>query len=353
MSNPSSRHVRWFALLLTLVLIPTTVLLSSSGKVKLNTEALKMFAPLPVVVTSPGNPVTDSKVKLGRILYYDPRLSANQKISCNTCHPLDAYGAESERVSTGHKNQKGNRNAPTVYNAAGHFVQFWDGRAPTVEEQAKGPITNPVEMAMPSGTAAVQVLKSMPEYVALFQQAFPQDKDPITYNNMALAIGAFERGLVTPSRWDAFLEGDQTALTDAEKSGFNTFASTGCQWCHYGPYVGGSAYQKLGVVKPWPNQTDLGRYQVTKEDTDKMVFKVPSLRNIKKTGPYFHDGSVPTLDQAIQNMGVHQRGVTLTDAQVKSIETWMDSLTGQIPMSYIKPPELPKSTSQTPRPTGE
>ena len=353
MSVRRSRRVQWFALLLTLVLTPVTILLSESGTMHVDADALKMFAPLPAAMTSPDNPVTDAKVKLGRILYYEPRLSANQKISCNTCHPLDAYGAEASPVSTGHKSQKGNRNAPTVYNAAGHFVQFWDGRVPTIEEQAKGPITNPVEMAMPSNAAAVQVLKSMPEYGLLFQEAFPKDKDPITYNNMALAIGAFERGLVTPSRWDAFLGGDESALTDAEKSGFNTFAATGCQWCHYGPYVGGSAYQKLGVMKPWPNQRDQGRYQVTKEETDKMVFKVPSLRNIHKTGPYFHDGSVATLDQAIRDMGVHQRGTTLTDAQVKSIEAWMNSLTGQIPTNYIKPPELPKSTSQTPQPSGE
>jgi cytochrome c peroxidase len=353
MSDPSSRQVRWFVLLLALVLIPVTYLLSASGKVKVNAEALQLFAPLPSVMSSPDNPVTDAKVTLGRILYYDPRLSANQKISCNTCHPLDAYGAESKSVSTGFKQQQGKRNAPTVYNAAGHFVQFWDGRAPTVEEQAKGPITNPVEMAMPSNAAAVEVIKSMPDYVALFQVAFPKETDPITYNNMALAIGAFERGLVTPSAWDAFIQGDQSALTDAQKSGFNTFAATGCQWCHSGPYVGGSAYQKLGVVKPWPNQTDQGVYQLTKDDMDKMVFKVPSLRNIKKTGPYFHDGSVATLDEAIRNMAVHQRGVTLTDSQVKSIEVWMDSLTGQIPMNYIKPPELPKSTSQTPHASGE
>ena len=352
-SNLKSSRVLWSAFLLTLVLIPFTYLLSASGNVQVNAEALQMFAPLPAVMSSPDNPVTDAKVTLGRILYYDTRLSADQKISCNTCHPLDAYGAESESVSTGHKNQKGSRNASTVYNAAGHFVQFWDGRAPNVEEQAKGPITNPVEMAMPSSAVAVQVIKSMPEYVKLFQTAFPNDKDPVTFNNMAMAIGAFERGLVTPSRWDAFVEGDRFALTDAEKSGFNTFASVGCQWCHYGPYVGGSVYQKLGVVKPWPNQTDQGRYQLTKDEMDKMVFKVPSLRNIKKTGPYFHDGSVPTLDQAIRNMAVHQRGVTLTNAQLKSIETWMESLTGQIPMSYIKPPELPKSTSQTPQPRSE
>jgi cytochrome c peroxidase len=256
-------------------------------------------------------------------------------------------------VSTGFKHQKGSRNAPTVYNAAGHFVQFWDGRAPTIEEQAKGPITNPIEMAMPDNAAAVQVIKSMPDYVALFQKAFPKDADPVTYNNMALAIGAFERGLLTPSKWDAFLNGSDSALTDVQKEGFNTFAATGCQWCHAGAYVGGASYQKLGVVKPWPNQADPGVYRLTKDENDRMVFKVPSLRNIKKTSPYFHDGSIVNLDDAIRNMAVHQRGVTLTDAQVKSIEAWMDSLTGEIPSSYIQSPELPKSTPQTPQPVGE
>lgn len=341
MSNPSSSQIRWFLLLLAVVLIPVVYLLSASGNVQVNADALTLFAPLPADLNSPANAATGAKVTLGRILYYDPRLSANQKISCNTCHPLDAYGAESKPVSTGFKNQKGKRNAPTVYNAAGHFVQFWDGRAPTVEEQAKGPITNPIEMAMPSREAAIRVIESMPEYVALFQKAFPQDKDPITYDNMAAAIGVFERGLVTPSRWDAFLKGDQSALSDAEKVGFNTFAGTGCQWCHSGAYLGGSAYQKLGVVKPWPNQTDQGVYQLTKDDVDRMVFKVPSLRNISKTGPYFHDGSVAQLKQAIRKMAVHQRGVTLSDAQVRSIAVWMESLTGEVPTAYIKSPELP------------
>ena len=353
MTRFNSQHLRSAVLLAALVLICVTYLISAPGKVQVNADALQMFAPLPAVMSTADNPITDAKVTLGRTLYYDARLSANQKISCNTCHPLDAYGAESKSVSTGFKRQQGKRNAPTVYNAAGHFVQFWDGRAPSVEEQAKGPVTNPVEMAMPSNTATVEVIKSMPEYVALFQSAFPGDKDPVTYNNMALAIGAFERGLVTPSRWDAFLKGDQSALTDAQKKGFNTFAATGCQWCHAGAYVGGASYQKLGVVKPWPKQDDQGVYQLTKDDVDKMVFKVPSLRNIKKTGPYFHDGSVAKLDEAIRNMAVHQRGVNLTDAQVKSIEAWMDSLTGQIPLDYIKAPELPKSTAQTPLPVGE
>ena len=353
MSVVRSRNIKWFALLLTLVLLPAGYLLSAPDKVQVNADALKMFSPLPAVMSSEANPVTDAKIKLGRILYYDARLSANQKISCNSCHPLDAYGAEEKRVATGHKNQHGNRNAPTVYNAAGHFVQFWDGRAPTIEEQAKGPIMNPVEMAMPSHAATVQVIKSMPEYVTQFQAAFPNDKDPVTYDNMALAIGAFERGLVTPSPWDAFLKGDKSALTSTQKRGFNTFAETGCQWCHNGPYVGGSAYQKLGVVKPWPNQSDQGVYQLTKDENDKMVFKVPSLRNISKTGPYFHDGSVATLDQAIRDMAQYQRGVALTDEKVKAIEAWLASLTGPIPADYIKAPELPRSTPQTPPPSGE
>jgi len=353
MPRLTSHSARWIVVLCAVLLVSATVLLSSSGKVQVNADALKMFAPLPPVMTSSDNPATEAKVKLGRMLYYEPRLSANQKISCNTCHPLDAYGAEPERVSTGFKGQKGSRNAPTVYNAAGHFLQFWDGRAPTIEEQAKGPIMNPVEMAMPSNAAAVAVLKSMPEYVELFTEAYPTEKDPITYNNMAQAIGAFERGLVTPARWDAFLKGDEAALSDAEKLGFNSFAAVGCQWCHNGAYVGGSEYQKLGVMKPWPNQKDTGRYQVTKEEEDMMVFKVPSLRNIKKTGPYFHDGSVPTLGQAIRDMGVHQRGIELSDSQMKSIETWMNSLTGTIPKSYIQPPALPKSTAQTPAPAAE
>ena len=295
MSCVNVRQVGWFVFLFIVLFMLVSFVVSASSKVEVNAGAVKLFATLPAVMDSSANPVTDAKVRLGRMLYYDPRLSASQQISCNTCHGLDAYGAEQKPVSTGHKNQKGRRNAPTVYNAAGHFAQFWDGRAPTVEEQAKGPITNPIEMAMPTNAAALQVVKSMPEYVALFQTAFPNDKDPITYDNIGRAIGAFERKLVTPSRWDGFLEGNRSALTDEEKAGFNSFAAAGCQYCHYGVYVGGNSFQKLGVVKPWANQTDEGLYQLTKDDNDKMVFKVPSLRNIEKTGPYFHDGSVATL----------------------------------------------------------
>jgi len=344
--------IRFIVFLFLLVLASAGYLRSQVFDVQVDQAALHLFRPLPAVMDSPDNPITDAKVKLGRMLYYETRLSASQDISCNTCLPLDAYGSESEPVSTGFRQQKGTRHPPTVYNAAGHFVQFWDGRAPTVEEQAKGPILNQKEMAMASDAAAVRVLASMPEYVALFHEAFPKDKNPISFNNMALALGAFERGLITPSRWDFFLTGVNFALTPEEKTGFNKFVEAGCQTCHNGAYVGGNSFQRLGLVTPWPNQADTGRQQITKQEADKLVFKVPSLRNVTKTAPYFHDGSIPTLEQAIRQMAVHQRGTQLSDADVKSIVTWLNTLTGQIPLDYIKQPALPKSTPATPRPAG-
>ncbi len=311
---------------------------------------LKAFAPLPGAMESPKNPITEEKVALGRMLYYDTRLSKGQDISCNTCHRLDNYGVDNEPTSIGHRGQRGDRNSPTVYNAAGHFAQFWDGRAADVEEQAKGPIMNPVEMAMPSEEQLVRVLKSMPDYVAAFKAAFPDDKDPVTYDNVARAIGAFERKLLTPSRWDKFLGGDASALTPAELGGLNEFISANCQSCHMGPYLGGSLFQKLGVVKPWPDTSDLGRYNVSGNEADKMMFKVPSLRNIAKTGPYFHDGSVKTLPEAVSAMAEYEVGKQLTPDQVQAIVAFLDALTGEIPADYVKPPELPTSTRRTPKP---
>lgn len=317
---------------------------------KIEPASLKGYAPLPDVAAAT-EPVTEEKVALGRMLYYDPRLSRSQQVSCNTCHGLQSFGVDNQPTSTGHKGQKGARNSPTVYNAAMQFVQFWDGRAPDVEEQAKGPVLNPVEMAMPSEKAVVAVLTSMPEYVKAFKTAFPNDKDPVTYNNMGKAIGAFERRLVTPARWDKFLKGDETALTAEEKVGFNTFARSGCPTCHAGSLLGGNMYQRLGTAKEWPDPSDLGRLNVTKNQADKLMFKVPSLRNIEKTGPYFHDGKVTSLNEAIVKMADYQVGTKLSDAEVQSIATWMKSLTGDIPAGYITQPELPKSTSRTPKPT--
>jgi cytochrome c peroxidase len=305
---------------------------------------------LPAAVDSAANPVTGQKVALGRMLYYDPRLSKGHDVSCNTCHNLDDYGIDEEPLSSGHKGQKGSRNSPTVYNAAGHIAQFWDGRAPTIEEQAKGPVLNPVEMAMPAEKQVIAVLKSMPEYVAAFREAFPGEKDPVTFDNMARAIGAFERGLLTPGRWDKFLAGDSAALLEAEKTGLNKFLDAGCHACHSGPYLGGAMYQKLGLVKPWPESHDLGRFGITKQEADKMMFKVPSLRNIQRTGPYFHDGSVTALETAVSSMAEHQLGKQLARPEIESILEWMKSLTGEIPQQYVKAPALPKSTEKTPKP---
>jgi cytochrome c peroxidase len=318
--------------------------------VQVDAAKLKLFKALPEVVpVKTGSPEAE-QVALGRMLYYEPRLSKAHDISCNDCHMLDRYGVDNEPTSEGHKGQKGDRNSPTVYNAALHFVQFWDGRAADVEEQAKGPILNPVEMAMPGEKQVIAVLKSIPEYAVSFKAAFPDQKDPITYDNMAKAIGAFERGLVTPSRWDKFLQGDQTAVTNEEKAGFNAFLEAGCQSCHMGVLVGGNLYQKLGLAKAFPDTSDEGRAKVTKSEGDKFFFKVPSLRNIEKTAPYFHNGKVATLEDATRQMGEYQVGASLTDEQVKSINTWLKSLTGEIPAEYIKKPTLPPSSKTTPKP---
>ena len=319
-------------------------------RVEVDSSRLGNFKALPPVMDAAGNPISEEKIALGRMLYYDARLSRGQDVSCNSCHELTRYGVDNQPVSDGHKGQKGTRNAPTVYNAAGHFKQFWDGRARTVEEQAKGPILNPVEMAMPDQKEVLAVLNSMPEYVEDFKKAFPDEKDPVTYDNLANAIGAFERKLVTLSRWDKYLGGDLAALSDAEKAGLNKFLDAGCQSCHNGPYVGGSMFQKLGVAKPWDNANDPGRFAVTRQESDRMVFKVPTLRNIEKTAPYYHDGSIATLEEAVRRMGDYQLARVLSKAEVGSIVTFLKALTGEIPAEYIKEPALPKSTGTTPKP---
>lgn len=312
---------------------------------------LRMFRPLPPAVENPKNPITAEKIELGRMLFYENRLSKSHKFSCNSCHRLDQYGVDNEPVSEGHKGQRGDRNSPTVYNAALHFAQFWDGRAADVEEQAKGPVLNPVEMAMPDEKLVIATLKSMPEYVALFHKAFPDDRDPVTYDNVAKAIAAFERKLLTPSRWDRFLQGDRSALTDTEKQGFLKFVDSGCATCHMGVCVGGTMYQKLGLVEPYPGLKDEGRARVTKREEDRFFFKVPGLRNVEKTGPYFHDGSVQSLDEAVSLMARYELGRKLSPADVTSIVAWLETLTGEIPQDYIRPPKLPPSTSRTPKPS--
>jgi cytochrome c peroxidase len=322
----------------------------------LRTKASALFGALPSVMESKTHPLTPERIALGHALYFDPRLSKGQELSCNSCHDLSAYGVDTrpealERgTSFGHKRQFGDRNSPTVYNAALHFVQFWDGRAADVEEQAKGPILNPVEMSMGGEANVLSVLKSVPGYEAPFKAAFPGEAEPINYTNMATAIGAYERTLVTPSRFDKFLAGDDAALTSAELAGLDTFIGSGCIACHNGVGVGGGSFQKLGLLKPYPTK-DEGRAKITGSEADKFVFKVPSLRNIEKTAPYFHDGSVKTLAEAVKLMALHQTAAgQLPDDKVASIVSFLGTLTGDLPLDKIAKPELPPNGPKTPGP---
>jgi cytochrome c peroxidase len=304
-------------------------------------RARGLFGVLPDEMPADHNPLTEAKIELGRNLYYDPRLSLAGDISCNTCHLLDNYGVDGLPTSKGHKGQLGDRNAPTVYNAALHMSQFWDGREPHVEAQAKGPPLNPVEMAMTSGDAVAAVFAAVPGYAPLFAAAFPGEDNPITYDNIGTAIGAFERRLVTKDPFDAFQNGDIKALSAEQKAGLNTFMDVGCTTCHMGPLLGGTSFQKLGMVHPFED-ADLGRMKATGDEADKQFYKVPSLRNVAKTGPYFHNGKVATLDESIKLMGYHQLGRELTDEQVASIASFLGALTGDVPTAYIAKPELPK-----------
>lgn len=303
-------------------------------------EMLAIFGTLPEEVLSTEYEVSEELIDLGRMLYYEPRLSINGNMSCNTCHGLNNYGMDGLRFSFGHTGNPVGRNAPTVYNAALHTTQFWDGRAANVEEQAKGPILAGGEMGMPSAEFVVDVLKSIDAYLPYFEAAFPGDPDPITYDHVGQAIGAFERRLITPGRFDEFLAGDETALTDQEKKGLALFINTGCIACHKGPALGGDMFTRLGASEPYITN-DLGRYNVTQNETDKHAFKVPSLRNIAVTGPYLHDGSIPTMESMVQLMVRHQLGKKLTLEEVDDMVTFLRSLTGELPSQYTAEPKLP------------
>ena len=271
---------------------------------------------------------TSVMIKLGEKLYFEKRLSLNEKMSCNTCHLGDQgrAGADNEPTSLGVHGKRGDRNSPTTLNAGFHFAQFWDGRAKDLEEQAKGPVLNPVEMAMPDQQEVVKRLKADKEYPALFKTAFAGTADPITYDNVSRAIAAFERTLITRDRFDDFLKGDDSALTPLELTGLNLFLSTGCTTCHTGPTIGGNMYQKIGLLHPYENKNDLGRIKVTNEEWDEYRFKVPSLRNVALTYPYFHDGAVDSLRSAITKMAYLQLDKTLSNQEVDALQAFLQTL---------------------------
>lgn len=309
-------------LLLTIFCVFT---LQAKNDVKIDmVEVKEYFQPLP-------DSIIDVKknaklISLGKKLYMDPRLSVNNKISCNSCHRMDKFGVDNEATSPGHDGRRGDRNSPSSFNAALHVAQFWDGRSKDVEAQALGPILNPIEMGMPDEASVVKKLKAIAEYNSAFKAAFPGKKDPLTYNNIGVAIGAFERTLITPSRFDKFLKGNVKILTNIEKRGLKKFMEIGCTSCHSGATVGGNDYQKVGLIHEYKTE-DLGRYNVTKDEDDKHVFKVPSLRNVAETWPYFHDGKVKTLDEAIRLMAWHQLGEKVDQAFINDVKAFLKTLT--------------------------
>ncbi|MEW5729081.1 MAG: cytochrome-c peroxidase [Pseudomonadota bacterium] len=320
---------------------------------ELMTQAQGVFKPIPSVVPAvKNNAVTRDKVELGKALFFDPRLSASGILSCNTCHNLGMGGDDNLETSVGHGWQRGPRNAPTVLNAVFNVAQFWDGRAEDLKAQAKGPVQAGVEM---NNTPAQveKTLNSIPAYVEMFKKAFPGDKAPVSFDNMAAAIEAFEATLITPaSRFDQYLEGNANVLTAQEKNGLKLFMDKGCSSCHAGVNIGGEMYAPFGVVeKPGGDvlpADDKGRFAVTKTADDSYVFRAGPLRNIALTAPYFHSGKVWSLEQAVAIMGQSQLGAKLSDKEVKDITAFLHTLTGEQPR--VEYPILPASTDSTPKP---
>jgi cytochrome c peroxidase len=299
-------------------------------------------------MSSDKNPITPEKVKLGKILFYETRISVDGTVSCARCHPMSLYAADGLKKSIGNHGKLNPRNAPTVLNAAGQISAHWIGNRADVEEQARQSVTGPPSFGMPSNEAVEKKLKEIKGYAQLFKKAFPGEANPITVDHFAKAVGAFERTLVTPSCFDSFLKGDITALNGQEKRGLKTYMEAECTMCHSGPYVGGQMYDKFGIIEPYWKYTkseplDEGRYVVTKNESDQYVFKVPILRNVVKTAPYFHDGSVEKLQDAVWIMGKIQLGKDLNQFQVGEIVTFLKSLTGGIPEEALKVPLLPSA----------
>ena len=310
---------------------------------------LAVFAALPEKIERPDNLLTDDKVALGKMLWFDARLSKGQDVSCNSCHDVTKSGADEVPLSLGTKKQKNTRNAPTIFNAAGEFAQGWDGRGALLEDFVVPHAGEATVMGLDE-KKLVDTVSSVPAYAAAFKKAFPDEKGAVTAATLSKAIGAYTRKLLTPARWDKFLAGDQAALTDDEKYGLGAFMDANCTTCHAGKYIGAAQFQKLGLAKPWPNLTDVGRFEVTKQEVDRFMFKVPTLRNVTKTAPYLHDGSIATLEELGKLMERHQIGKELTDAQAKSIVTFLGALNGEVPKELAKKPDLPPSGPKTPKP---
>ena len=294
----------------------------------LQTRANQLLGPIPEKM--PGaEKDSPAKVELGQRLYNETRLSLNNTMSCNTCHRVDQGlgGVDNLSTSPGAVQGRGDRNSPTVLNAGFQLAQFWDGREPDLQAQAKGPILNPIEMAMPSADAVMDRVRADAAYRELFKEAFPDTSPKLTYENLAEAIAAFERTLVTRDRFDDFQKGDAEALSQQELRGLDKFLNMGCTSCHNGALLGGNLYQKAGLVNAYPNFSDLGREKVTQNEVDKFFFKVPTLRNIEITSPYFHDGGIATLEAAVRQMAWLQLGQKISTEDTHDIVAFLKTLT--------------------------
>ncbi len=316
----------------------------------LNASVAAMAAPRtgePITPIEPTKVENPALVELGKALFFDPRLSKSGAISCNSCHNLVLGGTDNLQSSIGHGWQLGPINSPTVLNSKFNVAQFWDGRAKDLVEQAGGPVANPGEMGF-THELAVGVIKAIPGYKPLFKAAYKDES--VSMAKIQTAIAAFEETLVTPgSRFDRWLQGDDRAIDGEELAGYTAFKDKGCVGCHNGPAVGGTTFQKFGLVKEYKTASKaLGRYDVTKNEADRNVFKVPTLRNVELTYPYFHDGSVWGLEEAVTIMGRHQLGIELTDVEARRIAAFLRTLTGEIPAMAM--PKLPPSVAATPRP---
>jgi len=335
-----SKHTNSILMLLAGVLFNGVVLAA-------DWQALPDKAPEPA-----DNPTTAEKVELGRMLYFDPRFSETGTVSCNSCHNLMLGGDDNRDFSMGVHGKTGGRSAPTVWNSAFASSQFWDGRAPSLEDQAKGPVVNPVEMGMSDIEKAMNRVRAISGYKPYFERAFG-DKDPMTVDNAAKAVAAFERTMITPnSPYDRFVKGDKKALTAQQQRGMQAFADTGCTSCHSGAAFNGPSmpagtgffmkfptFADSDYVKKFGFMKDKGRFEVTGKEADMHLFKVPTLRNVALTAPYFHNGSVATLDEAIRVMAKVQLNVDLDDAKVADIGAFLNTLTGEFPEQML--PRLP------------
>jgi cytochrome c peroxidase len=333
-----------------------TILLSAAlaEDAALLKQAQEIFQPLPKDGASTESPTTRERVELGRALFFDARLTVDGNMSCSSCHQPAFYGTDALPKAIGVKQRPHPRNAPTVLNAGALNIIHWRGDRDSLEDQVAKAVTSPITSGQPDENAVINRLSRIAGYPPLFKAAFPDEAQPITLHNIANAISAYERTLLTPSPFDAYLAGNQEALSPAARAGLAKFISTGCVACHNGVGVGGAMFQKFGVVEDYWKATgsdpvDQGRAEITKDPADLYVFRVGSLRNVAMTPPYFHDGSVATLPEAVKVMARVQLGVTLSDADTREIVAFLESLTGELPANFATAPVLPSGTVMTSR----